>query len=218
MIQLKNLLMRFRDESQISYTNLTFESGKTYALLGASGCGKSTLLNLIAGVLTPREGSVFIDGWDICAANQKARDAFRIQNIGYIFQDFKLLEDMRVSDNIGILKLENIDISGMDALLERLGILALKSRKVCHLSGGEKQRVCITRALVKRPAILLADEPTGNLNYAIGRSVMEALLDSARGKTLLCVTHDERLCPLFDETIDMNAVASFCAKEGVQNA
>ena len=218
MIQLKNLLMRFRDESQISYTNLTFESGKTYALLGASGCGKSTLLNLIAGVLTPREGSVFIDGWDICAASQKARDAFRIQNIGYIFQDFKLLEDMRVSDNIGILKLENIDISGMDALLERLGILALKSRKVRNLSGGEKQRVCIARALVKRPAILLADEPTGNLNYAIGRSVMEALLDTARGKTLLCVTHDERLCPLFDETIDMNAVASFCAKEGVQNA
>lgn len=218
MIQLKNLLMRFRDESQISYTNLTFESGKTYALLGASGCGKSTLLNLIAGVLTPREGSVFIDGWDICAANQKARDAFRIQNIGYIFQDFKLLEDMRVSDNIGILKLENIDISGMDALLERLGILALKSRKARNLSGGEKQRVCIARALVKRPAILLADEPTGNLNYAIGRSVMEALLDGARGKTLLCVTHDERLCPLFDETIDMNAVASFCAKEGVQNA
>ena len=216
--------MRFRDESQISYTNLTFESGKTYALLGASGCGKSTLLNLIAGVLTPREGSVFIDGWDICAANQKApanqkaRDAFRIQNIGYIFQDFKLLEDMRVSDNIGILKLENIDISGMDALLERLGILALKSRKARNLSGGEKQRVCIARALVKRPAILLADEPTGNLNYAIGRSVMEALLDAARGKTLLCVTHDERLCPLFDETIDMNAVASFCAKEGVQNA
>ena len=217
MIQLKNLLMRFRDESQISYTNLTFESGKTYALLGASGCGKSTLLNLIAGVLTPREGSVFIDGWDICAANQKARDAFPIQNIGYIFQDFKLLEDMRVSDNIGILKLENIDISGMDALLERLGILALKSRKARNLSGGEKQRVCIARALVKRPAILLADEPTGNLNYAIGRSVMEAL-DAARGKTLLCVTHDERLCPLFDETIDMNAVASFCAKEGVQNA
>ena len=146
MIQLKNLLMRFRDESQISYTNLTFESGKTYALLGASGCGKSTLLNLIAGVLTPREGSVFIDGWDICAASQKARDAFRIQNIGYIFQDFKLLEDMRVSDNIGILKLENIDISGMDALLERLGILALKSRKARNLSGGEKQRVCIARA------------------------------------------------------------------------
>lgn len=78
--------------------------------------------------------------------------------------------------------------------------------------------MCIARALVKRPAILLADEPTGNLNYAIGRSVMEALLDAARGKTLLCVTHDERLCPLFDETIDMNAVASFCAKEGVQNA
>ena len=71
MIQLKNLLMRFRDESQISYTNLTFESGKTYALLGASGCGKPTLLNLIAGVLTPREGSVFIDGWDICAATRR---------------------------------------------------------------------------------------------------------------------------------------------------
>ena len=218
MIQEKDLLMRFQDGSQISYANLSFETGKTYALLGASGCGKSTLLNLIAGVLTPREGSVFIDGWDICAASQKARDAFRIQNIGYIFQDFKLLEDMRVSDNIDILKLEKIDVSEADALLERLGILALKSRKVRNLSGGEKQRVCIARALVKRPAILLADEPTGNLNYAIGRGVVEALLEAARGKTLLCVTHDERLCPLFDETLDMNGLASFATEEGEQNA
>lgn len=210
--------MRFRDESQISYTNLTFESGKTYALLGASGCGKSTLLNLDRRRAHAARRQRLYRRLGHLRRQQKARDAFHIQNIGYIFQDFKLLEDMRVSDNIGILKLENIDISGMDALLERLGILALKSRKVRNLSGGEKQRVCIARALVKRPAILLADEPTGNLNYAIGRSVMEALLDAARGKTLLCVTHDERLCPLFDETIDMNAVASFCAKEGVQNA
>ena len=196
MIQLKNLLMRFRDKSQISYTNLTFESGKTYALLGASGCGKSTLLNLIAGVLTPREGSVFIDGWDICAANQKARDAFRIQNIGYIFQDFKLLEDMRVSDNIGILKLENIDISGMDALLERLGILALKSRKVCHLSGGEKQRISIARAILQNPPILILDEATAAMDTQTERNIQTAIEKLRAGKTIISIAH--RLSTLRD--------------------
>ncbi|MBE5791379.1 MAG: ABC transporter ATP-binding protein [Clostridia bacterium] len=208
MISITNLRKRFTDESDIYYKDLTFEDGKSYVLLGASGCGKSTLLHMISGVLSPTEGSIQIGGCDMTKASQKEKDAFRIAKIGYIFQDFKLIDDMTVKDNIDVLKLEKVDVSGIDEILEKLGILKLKNRRVNRLSGGERQRVAIARALVKKPEIILADEPTGNLNYAIGRAITEALLNAAKGKTLICVTHDERLCELFDEVIDMNTVAS----------
>ena len=208
MIEIRNLEKRFDRFSGITYQNLRFETGKSYVLLGASGCGKSTLLNLIAGILSPGAGSIWIDGKEMSAQSQRERDNFRIHNIGYIFQDFKLIDEMSVRDNIDILRLEGVDTSGMDSLLDNLGILALKKKRVSLLSGGEKQRLAIARALIKKPSIILADEPTGNLNYAIGRKVVEALLDASRGKTLLCVTHDERLAELFDELIDMNEIAA----------
>ena len=218
MISMTNLRKRFTDESDMYYKDLTFEDGKSYVLLGASGCGKSTLLHMISGVLSPTEGSIQIGGCDMTKASQKEKDAFRIAKIGYIFQDFKLIDDMTVKDNIDVLKLEKVDVSGIDEILEKLGILKLKNRRVNRLSGGERQRVAIARALVKKPEIILADEPTGNLNYEIGRSITEALLNAAKGKTLICVTHDERLCELFDEVIDMNTVAVSSSKGGEARA
>ena len=218
MIRIENLRKHFTDESSISYRDLTFEDGKSYVLLGASGCGKSTLLHMIAGALSPTDGKIIINGKDMAAAPQREKDAFRISKIGYIFQDFKLIDEMTVQDNIDVLKLEKVDVSGTDALLEKLGILKLKRRQVSRLSGGEKQRVAIARALVKQPEIILADEPTGNLNYAIGRTITEALLDAGRGKTLICVTHDERLCELFDEVIDMNEVTAPVLTGGERHA
>lgn len=217
MIQTENLRMHFTEESDIQYRDLTFEDGKSYVLLGASGCGKSTLLHMISGVLSPTSGRILINGEDMTAAPQRRKDAFRIANIGYIFQDFKLIDEMTVQDNIEMLRIEKVDISHMDELLEQLGILKLKKRQVSRLSGGERQRVAIARALVKQPDIILADEPTGNLNYTIGRTIAEALINAGRGKTLICVTHDERLCELFDEVIDMNQIALSGAKGGVAN-
>ena len=218
MICIENLRKHFTDESDITYRDLNFEDGKSYVLLGASGCGKSTLLHMISGVLSPTSGRIVINGKDMAAAPQKEKDSFRIAKIGYIFQDFKLIDEMTVQDNIDVLKLEKVDVSRTDELLERMGILKLKKRQVSRLSGGEKQRVAIARALVKQPEIILADEPTGNLNYAIGRKITEALLDAGRGKTLICVTHDERLCELFDEVIDMNEVTAPAVKGGEQHA
>ena len=218
MICIESLRKYFTDESDITYRDLTFEDGKSYVLLGASGCGKSTLLHMISGVLSPTSGRILINGKDMAAAPQREKDAFRIAKIGYIFQDFKLIDEMTVQDNIDVLKLEKVDVSRTDELLERMGILKLKKRQVSRLSGGEKQRVAIARALVKQPEIILADEPTGNLNYAIGRKITEALLDAGRGKTLICVTHDERLCELFDEVIDMNEVTAPAVKGGEQHA
>ena len=208
MIEIENLGKQFQNETEIEYHDITFETGRSYMLLGASGCGKSTLLNMIAGILSPTSGSITIDGVNMTEATQKVKDKFRIEKIGYIFQDFKLINDMTVADNIGILRLEGVDVSGMDEMLASLGILEKKNAKIKHLSGGQKQRVAIARALVKRPDIILADEPTGNLNFAIGEQVIKELVEVSRGKTLIAVTHDDRLASYFDEVIDMNEMTS----------
>ena len=208
MIEIKNLVKQFQNETEIEYRDITFETGKSYMLLGASGCGKSTLLNMIAGVLSPTRGDILIDGVNMSAASQKVKDRFRIEKIGYIFQDFKLISDMTVADNIGILRLEGVDISLMDNMLQALDIHDKKNARIKHLSGGEKQRVAIARALVKKPDIILADEPTGNLNFAIGEQVIRKLVEVSKGKTLIAVTHDDRLAKYFDEVIDMNEMTS----------
>ena len=113
---------------------------------------------------------------------------------------------MTVNDNINILNLEKINTKNIDKILDKLGILDKKNKKIKHLSGGEKQRVAIARAIVKEPDIILADEPTGNLNFSIGETVIKELLEVSKGKTLIAVTHDERLGKYFDYIIDMNEV------------
>lgn len=214
MIETIGLQKRFEGGSAISYKDLRFETGKSYVMLGASGCGKSTLLNMICGILTPSAGKVIIDGVDMSSQSQPDRDEFRVQHIGCIFQDFKLIEEMSVGDNIEILRIEHVDTSGMDAVLNTLGILKHKKRRVAKLSGGEKQRVAIARALVKHPDIIIADEPTGSLNYSIGRSIMVELINASKNKTLICVTHDDRLAELFDVVLDMNSIAASTEEEG----
>lgn len=204
MIEIQSVTKQFQNETAIDYKDMTFETGKSYMLLGASGCGKSTLLNMIAGILAPTCGSVVIDGVSMTEKSQQAKDKFRIRHIGYIFQDFKLIEDMTVMDNINILRLEGVDTSSAAQLLESLEIADKKNSKIKHLSGGQKQRVAIARALVKSPDIILADEPTGNLNFTIGEQVIRELTRISEGKTLIAVTHDDRLSKYFDVVIDMN--------------
>lgn len=204
MIKITGVSKQFPNETAIDYQDMVFEDGKSCMLLGASGCGKSTILNLIAGILSPEKGQIEIDGEIMTEKSQKEKDKFRIKKIGYIFQDFKLIPEMSVMDNIAILKLEKVDISATDEILSSLNILDKKNKKVKNLSGGEKQRVAIARAIVKKPDIILADEPTGNLNFAIGEAVIKQLTEISKGKTLIVVTHDERLGKYFDYTVDMN--------------
>ena len=206
MITIKDVCKQFPNEREIKYSDMSFVDGKSYMLLGASGCGKSTLLNMIAGILSPDAGKIFIGDEEMTAKTQKEKDAFRIHRIGYIFQDFKLIPEMTVMDNINILRLENVNTDRAEEVLGKLGMADKKNKRVKHLSGGEKQRVAIARAIVKMPDIILADEPTGNLNFEIGEAVIRELLEVSRGKTLIAVTHDERLSKYFDYTVDMNEV------------
>lgn len=203
MISLKGVSKKFDEDSNIVLKDMDFQDGKSYVLLGASGCGKSTLLNMITGVITPDSGTIQIDDEEITGMSQKEKDAFRFKNIGYIFQDFKLMEDMTVLDNLSILKLGKLDCMSVDEVLDSVGILHKKKSKVKQLSGGEKQRVAIARALMKKPSIIIGDEPTGNLNYENGKNVVELLMKASKtlAKNVIVVTHDERLIEFFDEVI-----------------
>ncbi|MBP3284238.1 MAG: ABC transporter ATP-binding protein [Clostridia bacterium] len=203
MISLKGVSKKFDEESNIVLKDIEFEDGKSYVLLGASGCGKSTLLNMITGVITPDSGKIMIDDTEITAMTQKEKDAFRLKNIGYIFQDFKLMEEMTVYDNLSLLGLGNLDCLPVDEVLDSVGILSKKKSKVKQLSGGEKQRVAIARALMKKPSIIIGDEPTGNLNFENGKNVVSLLMDASRklAKNVIVVTHDDRLVEFFDEVI-----------------
>ena len=155
MIKVTNVKKDFNQDTKIHMKNIEFQNGKSYAILGVSGSGKTTLLNIIAGIVTPTEGQVFVDDVEITKLTQKEKDNFRLKNIGYIFQDFKLIEDMTVEDNLNILQIEKINCIEIDNILKQVGLESKKKEKVRKLSGGEKQRVAIARALMKSPKIIL---------------------------------------------------------------
>lgn len=205
-IQIKELHKKYDEENDIHYPEINFTSGKTYMIAGESGCGKTTLMNMIAGITDFQDGDILIDGVSQKGLNQKVKDDFRVKNIGYIYQDYKLLENMSVRDNIEILKLEGIDTSGMDEILTKLGIGDKKDQKAGSLSGGQKQRVAIARAMIKNPGLLLCDEPTGNLNPEIGHKIMEDLTNLMKERPdslMIVVSHDISLKDYFDETINL---------------
>lgn len=203
MIKINNLSKKFDEECNIKIKNTVFNDKTSYVLLGPSGCGKSTMLNMITGVITPTTGSVLIDDTEISKLTQQEKDAYRLRNIGYIFQDFKLIDDMTVEDNLNLLKLGDVDCLPIDDVLESVRIREKRKNKVKHLSGGERQRVAIARALIKQPKIIIADEPTGNLNFENGKRVVELLMNAGKkfSNTMIVVTHDDRLVKYFDEAL-----------------
>ena len=208
MIRIKNVKKDFNSDTKIHLKNIEFENGKTYAILGVSGSGKTTLLNIIAGIVNPNEGEVLIDDIDVTKLTQKEKDNFRLKNIGYIFQDFKLIEDMTVEDNLNLLKIEKIKCIDIDDILSQVGLKNKRKVKVKKLSGGEKQRVAIARALIKSPKIILADEPTGSLNYEKGLEIMELLNEFHKksNHVMIFVTHDDRMAKFADEVIQFEDI------------
>ena len=208
MIKIKNIKKDFNEDTKIHLKDIEFENGKSYAILGVSGSGKTTLLNIIAGIVNPNQGQVFVDDVEITKLSQKEKDNFRLKNIGYIFQDFKLMEEMTVEDNLDLLKIEKIESIDIDNILEQVGLKNKRKVKVKKLSGGEKQRVAIARALMKSPKIILADEPTGSLNYEKGIEIMELLNKSHKksNHVMIYVTHDDRMAKYADKVIKFEDV------------
>lgn len=183
---------------------------ETVAIVGASGSGKSTLLSIIAGLDVPSQGTVHLAGQDIFAMNEDARAALRAQKVGFVFQSFQLLGNLTALENVMLpLELAKHRHARQTAteLLARVGL----SQRLGHypkvLSGGEQQRVALARAFVVQPAVLLADEPTGSLDFATGETVMELMLTLNRelGTTLVLVTHDKALAARCQRVITIEA-------------
>ncbi len=188
------------DSALTILNNVSFDvvKGEAVAVVGASGSGKSTLLGLLAGLDTPTSGSVHIAGEDLFALDEDGRAALRARLVGFVFQSFNLLPAMTALENV-MLPLELAGESGAaataKALLERVGLGGRLTHYAKPLSGGEQQRVAIARAFATRPALLLADEPTGNLDEATGAAIIDLMfeLNRERGTTLILVTHDMEL-------------------------
>ncbi|MEZ5705295.1 MAG: ATP-binding cassette domain-containing protein [Burkholderiaceae bacterium] len=170
-------------------------AGETAAIVGASGSGKSTLLSIIAGLDTPSQGTVWIDGQDLYVRDEDQRAALRAEKVGFVFQSFQLLANLTALENV-MLPLELAGRRDARAaatqMLQRVGLGERLNSYPKVLSGGEQQRVALARAFVVRPAVLLADEPTGSLDFATGAKVMELMFELNRelGTTLVMVTHD----------------------------
>ena len=205
---------------RIDVPQLEIASGEQVAFIGPSGSGKTTLLRLLAGIYLPQEGSLRLDGVALAQMSDAQRRALRIQRIGFVFQDFRLIDYLNVRENIRFPYRLNRALAWSDAAAERLrllmeatGIADKSDRPIEKLSHGEQQRVAICRALVAQPRLVLADEPTGNLDPASKRRVLAMLCEQARQQeaTLIVVTHDEQVLDRFDRVIDFRSFQSSAA-------
>ncbi len=192
----------------VDHTDLEIERGKFTAIVGRSGSGKSTLLHLIGGLDRPDEGKVWIEGKDIFALKDERLAEFRRKKIGFVFQDFNLIPSLNVWENIVLpLGLDNRKVKKEDVeeVLEKIGLTDKMKTMPNALSGGQKQRTAIARALVTRPAMILADEPTGNLDSQTELEVMSLLKSCVAdmGQTLIMITHDEMIAQMADRMIEI---------------
>lgn len=192
--------------------DFTLFKGETAAIVGASGSGKSTLLSIVAGLDTPSSGTVHIDGVDLFALDEDQRAALRAQKVGFVFQSFQLLGNLTALENV-MLPLELAGRRDARAaathMLERVGLAARLGSYPKVLSGGEQQRVALARAFVVKPSVLLADEPTGSLDFATGARIMELMfeLNREQGTTLVLVTHDRGIAQRCERRITIEAGA-----------
>ncbi len=225
MIELRDLEFRYPTTEGFGFSlrELALERGECAALVGPSGSGKTTLLGLLAGILKPSAGSLLIDGEDLAALDEGRRRRFRIRRVGQVFQAFELLHYLTVLENVllprYICAAGNPD--GRHRAMELLSNVGLENKSKAlpgELSQGEQQRVAVCRAMLNRPALLLADEPTGNLDQGNKQMVVDLLLEQARSSraTLVMVTHDESLLASFPTVLDIQSVIQTAPGAGVR--
>ncbi len=214
MIELSNLTKVYQEGLSknivLNQVNEMIDEGELLVLLGKSGSGKSTLLNLISGIDLPTDGEVIIAGRNLTKMNEQQRTLFRRKHIGFIFQFFNLIPTLTVEENL-LLPLELNEMNGAENkervkdLLEQIGLLDRAKSYPDRLSGGEQQRVAIARALVHDPSIVLADEPTGNLDVETGGQIIQLLdrLVRLTGKTLIMATHSREVIGLADRVLTL---------------
>lgn len=196
-IQIKNINKSFNNRNVLNNINFSINKGEIIALMGASGSGKSTLLNLISGLDTATSGEILFENKNICKMKSKELANFRKENLGFIFQDYNLIETLTASENIAIALTMNKNLhteidEKISNIMKLLNISNLKDKLPSNLSGGEKQRIACARALIKNPTLILADEPTGALDSKSAELLLETFnnINKKLGTTIFMVTHD----------------------------
>jgi len=209
MLQVRHLAKRYLDTPVFSDVSLDIAPGEFVAIVGESGVGKSTLLNCMAGLDSWDEGSVQLKGQDLGVLGDDERALLRRRHVGFVFQAFHVLPHLDVAQNVALplLLLDQPDAARVEAMLSAVGLAGLGARLPQQLSGGQLQRVAIARALVHQPSLLLADEPTGNLDPSTAARVMDALIAQTRGQgaSLVLVTHSEAAAARADRILHLNA-------------
>lgn len=193
----------------VKNASFSLEKGEFASVVGESGSGKSTLLNCIGGLDTPTSGNIYLDGENLFQMKENERTIFRRRNIGFVFQSFHLIQELDVENNIIFpLLLDNkkADQAEVEEILEILGLQEKRHALPGQLSGGQQQRVAIGRALITKPMLILADEPTGNLDRKNSRDVMDLLLQASRryGQTILMITHNTALAACADRVLEVS--------------
>ncbi len=208
-----HLSKHYGETAVFSKVSLAVAPGEFVAIMGESGVGKSTLLNCMAGLDTWNSGSVVLDGVDLSTLNDHGLARLRREKTGFVFQAFHVLPHLSVAQNVGLplMLLGQLNTATVDAMLEAVGLAGLGQRLPQQLSGGQLQRVAIARALVHRPTLILADEPTGNLDPDTAALVMEALLGQVRqhGASLVLVTHSQAASVRADRKLKLSANGLF---------
>jgi putative ABC transport system ATP-binding protein len=208
-IEIKQLAKHYGDSPVFRNVSLSLAPGEFVAIVGESGVGKSTLLNCMAGLDSWDHGSVHLQGHNLGELNDEQRALLRRRHVGFVFQAFHVLPHLDVAQNVGLplLLLGQHDDARVQHMLDAVGLSGLGERLPQQLSGGQLQRVAMARALVHRPALVLADEPTGNLDPATAARVMDALLvqTRAQGSSLVLVTHSEAAAARADRVLKLHA-------------
>ncbi len=183
--------------------NFEIEKGELTVILGSSGAGKTTALNILGGMDTASDGSVIVDGTDLTACNKKALTRYRREDIGFVFQFYNLVPNLTALENVELASQICKDSLDAASVLDKVGLSERISNFPSQLSGGEQQRVAIARAIAKNPKLLLCDEPTGALDYATGKQILQLLQDTCRKEnmTVLIITHNSALAPMADKVI-----------------
>jgi putative ABC transport system ATP-binding protein len=209
MLDVQRLAKRYGETTVFRDVSLRVAAGEFVAIVGESGVGKSTLLNCMAGLDHWDEGRIVVDGTDLSTLDDEARALLRRRELGFVFQAFHVLPHLDVAQNVGLplLLLQRPDAARVQAMLDAVGLSGLGARLPQELSGGQLQRVAIARALVHGPRLLLADEPTGNLDPATASRVLEVLRAQARasGAALVLVTHSAAAAGLADRVLRLQA-------------